>query len=274
MVAGTDELLQEAASVLRGASYATALCGAGVSAESDIATFRDAGGLWERLDPAEVATTDALVRTLDERPEKLVSVFFELLDSFEGAEPNPGHRALARLEKVGILKTVITQNIDDLHREAGNTTLLEIHGNVFRMRCLKCGSKIQRDRKEVVREVREKLKAMSEYSLANLIALASPCPKCRSLTRPDVVMFGEAVQDLHQAYREARKSDVMLVLGTSGVVYPAADLPGQTKMAGGKLIVINPAEDAFSAYSDVYLPMKSGDALPAIVDRVMAMIVQ
>ncbi len=262
-----DEQISQAAAILSRSASAGALCGAGVSAESGVATFRDAGGLWERLDPAEVATTERLIHTLETNPGRLIEVFFELLDAFEKAEPNAGHVALGRMEQMGVLKTVITQNIDDLHREGGSQNIIEVHGNVFRTRCLGCGSKVNNDRRALIREIRDKLNAMQEYSLSSLISLARTCQKCGSPMRPDVVMFGESVQQLPEAYRAAQDSDVMLVLGTSGVVYPAAELPLVARKAGATLIEINPGENSFARGADIYLPMKTGDALPAIVEH-------
>ena len=122
----TEKQIDEAAEILKKASNATTLSGAGHSAESGISTFRDEGGIWDRLDPAEVSTTEGLMNTLQREPEKIINILRELLDTFEKASPNPGHYAVAELEKIGILKTVITQNIDNLHQEAGSSDVLEI----------------------------------------------------------------------------------------------------------------------------------------------------
>jgi NAD-dependent deacetylase len=264
-----DELISEAASVLSRARHAIAFSGAGVSAESGVSTFRDVGGLWERLDPIETASTSGLINALQNNADMLIGIFVELLDAFEKAEPNAGHKALGRMEQEGMLKAVITQNVDDLHRESGNTNVIEIHGNVFRMRCIGCGARTHFDRKPLIREVREKLGRMTDYSLPNLISLAQLCAGCGMPMRPDVVMFGEAVQQMPEAYLAARNSDVMLVLGTSGVIYPAADLPIQARAAGARLIEINPGGRYFARDTDIHLPLKSGEALPAIMARLV-----
>jgi NAD-dependent deacetylase len=262
-----DEILR-AASLLAESDNAVASTGAGISAESGIATFRDPGGVWERLNPAEVGTTHGLVSALGRHPEKYVSVFIELLASLENAEPNAGHRALSDLEKLGIVNTIITQNIDNLHQEAGNTRVIEVHGNGFRFFCTSCGSREERDRKALLKEARERISALTAYSLAAFMEVMPRCDSCGFMMRPDVVMFGETVQGLPAAFEAVRTCGVMLSLGTSGVVYPAAYFPFEAKQAGAHVIVINPNENPFYAVSDVYLPMKAGEALPAIVAAV------
>jgi NAD-dependent deacetylase len=263
-----DKEIRQAASILSRSAKATATSGAGVSAESGISTFRDEGGIWDRIDPTEVGTPNGLINTLERDAEKLIPLFIEILDTFENAEPNPGHFALAELENMGILKTVITQNTDNLHKEAGSTDIIEVHGNMFRMKCLACNSTKKFDRKQLIGEVREKLGQIKEYNISTLTALAPRCEVCGFITRPDVVMFSEAVQDLPRAYGAAGECDAMLVLGTSGVVYPAAYFPMEAKKSGGKIIVINPNENAFPSITDVYIPMKTGEALPAIVSLI------
>ncbi|MBN2284421.1 MAG: NAD-dependent protein deacylase [Deltaproteobacteria bacterium] len=263
-----EEGLIKAAAILSRSTRTVASCGAGVSAESGIATFRDVGGIWDRIDPMEVGTPDGLIRTLQRDAGKLLPLFMEILDSFEGAEPNRGHFALADLEKMGVLKTVITQNADNLHQEAGSTDVIEVHGNVFRMKCLACNTVTSYDRKPLIGRVRETINSLSEYTINSLMSIAPRCSVCGFITRPDVVMFGEAVQNLPRALKCSAECDVMLVLGTSGVVYPAAAFPMEAKKAGSQVIVINPTENAFSSVSDVYIPMRTGEALPRIVELI------
>ena len=266
-----EKEIEEAASILSRATRAVAFCGAGVSAESDIATFRDPGGLWDRIDPMEMGTSAGLVNALAKNAAQLMPIFFELLDSFEKAKPNPGHIAMSELEKMLILKYVITQNVDNLHSEAGNTQVIEVHGNLFRMRCLSCGSIKNVERVPFIQNLRKKLSEITEFTLTGLAGLAPTCSECGFMMRPDVVMFGEAVQDLTRASQASREADAMLVLGTSGVVYPAAYFPVEARGAGAKIIVINPTENSFVEVTDVYIPMKTGEALPAIVDRIKQM---
>lgn len=268
-----DREIREAAFILSKAAKASAFCGAGVSAESGIATFRDPGGIWDRVSPDEVGTASGLIRTLEQKADILKPVFIDMIDSFEQAELNPGHKALVDLEKMGIMKTIITQNVDDLHSEAGSENVIEVHGSLFRMVCLSCGSRKKFERKPFLMELREKLNFLESFSLENLVSLAPECPECNSMMRPDVVMFGEAVQHLPQAFNASKESDVMLILGTSGVVYPAAYFPVEARKAGAEIILINPTENPFSDITDVYIPMKFGDALPAVVDRIKEMAV-
>jgi len=263
-----DREISAAAEILALTRKAAAFCGSGVSAESGISTFRDPGGIWERIDPMEAGTSGGLLSSLAKNPEKMMKIFYDLLEAFEKAECNPGHRALADLEKMGILATVITQNIDNLQNEAGSDNIIEMHGNLFRMVCLSCRRKKKLDRKPFIRDLKLTLNNLKDYSLASLVTLAPRCDTCGSIMRPDVVMFGEAVQDLPRAFEAGGECEVLLVLGTSGVVYPAADLPFEAKRKGADIIVINPRENAFEEITDVYLPMKTGSALPAIVDKI------
>ncbi len=235
-----DHEIENAASILSQSTNAAVTSGAGVSAESGIPTFRDSGGLWDQMDPVEAGTPDNFFTQLEQNTHKLKSILTGLLDAFDKADPNPGHRALANLEEMGILKTVITQNIDNLHREAGNTDVVEVHGNLFRMRCLSCGEKDIVGRKSFIEALRNKLKSIISLDFANVVSLAQTCSKCGSVMRPDVVMFGEEVQEISKAFDVAQHCDAMLVLGTSGVVYPAAYLPVEAKNAGTSVIVINP----------------------------------
>ncbi|MFP4194632.1 MAG: NAD-dependent protein deacylase [Desulfosalsimonas sp.] len=263
-----DQEIERAAAILAKASNAAASCGAGISAESGIPTFRDPGGVWERVDPSEAATSEGLIATLKRDPQKLLGFFTELLDTFERAEPNPAHYALKELEHMGILKTVVTQNIDNLHLEAGNTDVIEVHGNSFRMRCLSCAWDGDYSRKELISEIKQKLSSADSFTFSDIVELMPKCEGCGSVTRPDVVMFGEQVKDIPRSFAAARKCDVMLAIGTSGVVYPAAYLPFQAKDAGARVIVINPNENAFQSVTDVYIPLKAGEAMERIVEEV------
>ena len=265
-----DNEIQKAAEIIAGARHAVASCGAGISAESGIATFRDPGGVWDKLNPVEVGTTSGLINTLNKNAQKLIPFFIELLEAFEQAEPNPAHIALGELEKMGILKTVITQNIDNLHQEAGNTDVVEVHGNGFRLSCISCGKLKTRPRRELIGEIKSKIQTMTEYSLSTMASLMPTCGHCESLMRPDVVMFGEMVKDIPRAFSAAKHCDVMLAIGTSGVVYPAAYLPFEAKDAGAKVIVVNPNENPFARVSDAYIPMNAGTAMPRLVEAVRA----
>lgn len=263
-----DEKIEEIARVIAKSSNLVAFSGAGVSAESEIPTFRDPGGLWDRYDPSQIATTGGLSSLAASRPNIVRQFLQEMLETFEKARPNPGHFALAELEKMGILRSVITQNIDNLHREAGNSYVIEVHGNIYRLRCMGCGEKYMRSREDFSRLLREFLSTPEDSGLADLISHLPKCEKCGNITRPDVVMFGEPVQDFDLAATGARNCDVMLVLGTSGVVYPAASVPVQAKQSGAEIIDINPTQSTFHNIADYIIIEKTGVALPIIVKRV------
>lgn len=260
------ESIGAAAELIRGSDNIVAFCGSGVSEESGISTFRDPGGLWDIVDPFEVGTLQGFMNTVNSKGSQLLPVLHNILDSFDKSEPNPGHRALSDLERIGKLKAVITQNIDNLHQEAGNTNVIEVHGNLFKMKCLSCVNRIEVDRKLFIGKVRESLDRLTSIDLPALANLAEKCPVCGNLMRPDVVMFGEAVQYLSEAFNIANGADIVIILGTSGVVYPAADIPFQAQKSGAKIIEINPIENAFAGITDIYIPQKSGIALPFVVN--------
>jgi NAD-dependent deacetylase len=243
-----------AAQMLAGARHAVALVGAGLSKESGIPTFRGEGGLWTRFgeppmngyqrfmaDPREW-----WLQRLEERSRPS-----ELADAIAAAAPNPGHLALAELERLGVLKHIITQNIDNLHQIAGSTAITEIHGNRTKLRCLDCS------RREPMREF-----AAEE--------VPPSCPECGGLMKSDTVMFGEPIpaDALEECNRQARQCDVILVIGTSGVVYPAADYPVQVLRRGGALIESNVDETPFTPYASAVLRGPSGVLLPEVVEAV------
>lgn len=260
--------IRKASATIRNARRMTVFSGAGMSQESGIPTFRDPGGLWDQVDLVEAGSAEGLVRAIERHAPTLFPLFLNILDAFENAAPNPGHLALADMERLGILHTIITQNIDNLHQEAGNTRMVEVHGNVFRSTCLGCGHLETTGRKQFIRHLRSKIDRLSSFDLEILLTLMATCPRCGSVMRPDVVMFGEQVHNIDKAFEAARTCDVMLVLGTSGVVYPAAYLPAEAKQNGARIIVINPTANAFMRESDIYIPMKTGEALPGILNLI------
>ena len=221
-----EEALARAAGYLRGAQQVAALTGAGISAESGLATFRGAGGLWEGQPVEDVATPYAF-----ERDPALVWRFYNARRAgLQSARPNPGHIALARLEeRLGDGRfALITQNVDGLHRAAGSRCVLEVHGSLSRVRCTGCGQGADRPGEP----------------LDGLPA----CPECGALLRPDVVWFGETLDDaiLRQAFRAAETARTVLVVGTSNLVYPAASLPHEARARGARVVEINPEETPLS----------------------------
>jgi NAD-dependent deacetylase len=227
------------------ANSVVVLTGAGISAESGVPTFRGGGEseIWTwrgrpvtELSSAELLATDpSLVwEWFDHRRRILVDL-----------EPNPGHHALAKWERRFSDFTLITQNIDDLHRVAGSMNILELHGNIWRARCLNCSS---------VFEARE----------CPLEESPPVCLGCAGPSRPDVVLFGEFLPEgvFGRAEQSSQRADLFFVIGTSAVVYPAASLPIAAKQAGARLIEVNPEPTDISFICDVTLMGKAGDILP------------
>jgi NAD-dependent deacetylase len=243
----TDELINKAAGDILKAKKVVALTGAGMSVESGIAPFRGEGGIWEKYDPVEYAYIDVL-RT---NPGKTWILLSEMQKEILKAKPNPGHLSLAELERLGFLSSIITQNVDGLHHEAGNENVIEFHGNHRRAYCMECGKQIKSE----------------EISLETL----PPRCDCGGVLRPDVVFFGEAIppEALTRSNQESRSCNVMLVIGTSAEVQPAASLPDIAKSSGATIIEINIEGTGFTGYTSSYfIKGKSGEILPKIVDKV------
>ena len=241
-----DTLIKQAAKDLAAAGNVTALTGAGISTESGIPPFRGRGGLWERFDPMEIAHIDALMRDPARVWTILVKEMKEIVDI---ASPNDGHRGLAKLEEMGKLKTVITQNIDGLHQAAGNTDVIEFHGTFAWQRCMDCSRK---------------------YETRNVdISEIPPRCTCGGILRPDAVFFGEMIpQDaLWRSRQIVSDCDLMLVIGTSAVVQPAALMPVIAKETGAKIVEINPERTPLTDEISDYLIMgKAG----IVMNRIMA----
>lgn len=230
--------------LLQNSKYVVAFTGAGISAESGIPTYRGSGGMWEKYDPEKLASIDYF-----HRDPSLYWNFFKDVryPSLKQAQPNSAHYALGKLEEKGILKALITQNVDGLHQLAGNERVLEMHGNTKRILCLNCSS---------------------TYDMENIQSLLEnqvppKCPKCSGLLKPDVVLFGETlpVQVLDEANQEARKCDLFLSVGSSLVVQPAASLPGIAKNNGAKLVIINKGSTPFDKYADFVFHSSASEVL-------------
>lgn len=221
------------------------LTGAGMSAESGIPTFRGADNLWRGTDPTALFLPKALVY----RSREVWEMYDELRTRIARAEPHPGHYALAALARTHDVR-LITQNIDGLHQRAGNEEVLELHGSLWRLRCTACPYR-------------------REDTEAPLPALPPACPRCGGLLRPDIVLYTESLpaRTLDGAMQATETCEVMLVIGTSGVVYPAAGLPEIARARGATLIEINPTPTALSNRMHYALRAPAADALPWLVER-------
>lgn len=242
-----DEAIAEARRCLQGARRIAVLTGAGMSAESGVPTFRDAQtGLWARFDPAQLASEDGFRAD----PPLVWRWYAWRREVVARAEPHAGHRALAAAEIDPRLEsfTLVTQNVDGLHRRAGSRDLIEIHGSITLTICLeRCG--------------------YEQFDPSRVPAGEPPtCPRCGSWLRPGVVWFGEALNParLEAAEAAARGCDVMLVVGTSGVVYPAAALPGLARRAGATVIVVNSAESDLDGEARIVVRGTAAGMLPTL----------
>lgn len=242
-----DKEIDLLARTLAGADRIVVLTGAGISAESGVPTFRGTDGLWRQYRAETLATPEAF-----ERDPALVWQWYDWRRGLIAAvEPNAGHRVLAGWEQIFGSMTVITQNVDGLHRKAGSQNVLELHGNIWRTRCT---------RERTIRENRD----------SPLPKIPPSCPECGALLRPDIVWFGESLdaETLDRAFEASSTSQVMFVIGTSSVVQPAASLPFYAARAGAKVIEVNPERTPLSPSVDLFLPGKAGEILPDL-DRAL-----
>nr|WP_281370096.1 NAD-dependent deacylase [Naumannella cuiyingiana] len=235
----------------REARRVTVLTGAGMSAESGVPTFRDAQtGLWARYDPMTLATPEAF----ETDPELVWAWYAWRRRLMQQVQPNAGHRALAEWgRRDGVQVRIATQNVDDLHERAGSEVLAHLHGSLFELRCFDCDRRYT-GAVEIPDEQVERLEP-------------PVCGACAGPVRPGIVWFGELLpqRDLARAEQAATEADLVLVVGSSGLVHPAAGLPLQALAAGVPTIEVNPAESAFSPYADFAWRTTAGTGLPALV---------
>jgi NAD-dependent deacetylase len=234
-------------SVTRALAHARRVCvltGAGISAESGVPTFRDAlTGLWERYNPEELATPEAFRRN----PRLVWEWYAHRRELVESVKPNAGHVAIAELERRVPEFTLITQNVDGLHARAGSRRIIELHGNITRTTC-------SREHRIIA-------------SWEDTGEVPPRCPHCQGLLRPDVVWFGETLPEkaLQEAMEAASACDLLISVGTSGIVYPAASIPGIARASGAFTLEVNPVETALSSSMDHSLRGPAGKILPALV---------
>ena len=244
--AGARDLPPALIVALRDSQNVVALTGSGVSAESGVPTFREAQtGLWERYDPQQLATPEAF-----DRDPRLVWEWYEWRRKLvSAAEPNPGHLALAELERRTPSFTLITQNVDGLHQRAGSREVIELHGNILRSKC---------SREGVLAEPEDGDESVPPR-----------CPRCGANLRPDVVWFGEMLPPgaLDAASEAARGCDLFLSVGTSSLVYPAAALPYEALETGATLVEINPNATPLTPHADYSLRGGAGLVLPELARK-------
>jgi len=229
--------------------YIVALTGAGISTNSGIPDFRGPKGLYSRQDLAFEKLFS--IEYFRENPMFFYSNFSDILSSISNASPNKGHLFLKKLEDLGKLKVVITQNIDELHKKAGNSYVIELHGSLSKFICLSCNNEVNRDS--------EDYKHIIEKALSKNIP---HCSECNGILKPDVVFFGEYVHDLEKALTEVQNADLLLTIGTSLTVYPANTLPSYINEAA-KLVIINNQPTPYDERAKVVL----NDDIDTIVDK-------
>ncbi|HQO40872.1 MAG TPA: NAD-dependent deacylase [Spirochaetota bacterium] len=238
--------LEEAAAIIRKSRNMIALTGAGVSVESGIPDFRSAGGLWDKYDPAIYAS----IQSFNSMPETVWKMIFEMIELTETAKPNSAHYALAELESMNFLKALITQNIDNLHQEAGSKNVIEFHGNASHLQCLRCGKEY-------------------EASGFDMSGKKIPLCSCGNILKPSVIFFGEMIphEALSRSAFYASRADVVIVAGTSAVVYPAAAIPQQARVNGAKIIEFNIEETGLTETgTDIFIHGSAGRTLPRLVE--------
>ncbi|MFN8576723.1 MAG: NAD-dependent deacylase [Candidatus Sericytochromatia bacterium] len=233
---------------LKNANSVTVLTGAGVSAESGVPTFRDKDGLWNKFSPQDLANMNSFLKNTE-----LVWEWYKWRKNLiSNVSPNAGHYALSEMEEYYTNKgkkfTLITQNVDDLHKKSGSKNILELHGNIMRSRCIKCN-----------------------YSTENMDneKTIPTCIQCGNYLRPDVVWFGESLSEeiLDKAFEEAENCDVFFSIGTSSLVYPAAMLPVHARDEDAYIVEINPERSALAYLFDEEINKKSGEILPEIMQE-------
>ncbi|HEY2597197.1 MAG TPA: NAD-dependent deacylase [Candidatus Dormibacteraeota bacterium] len=240
--------VERAAELLSAARSGVAFTGAGASAESGIPTFRGPGGLWAKYDPVKVSSIDSFMQDLTaywkvSKERGAISL---------AARPNPGHMALVALEAAGALVAVVTQNTDGLHQASGSRRVVELHGSSRTVQCLDCG--------------RRESRAVLQARLA--VEMPPICKSCGGMfLKPTVVLFGEPMPAgaMHEALALAQSADVMLVVGSSLVVRPAADVPLAALRTGARLIIINTEPTPLDSLAEVVIHGRAGEVLPAIL---------
>ncbi|UCF04045.1 MAG: Sir2 family NAD-dependent protein deacetylase [bacterium] len=250
-----NDTIEHLATLVREAVNITVLTGAGISTESGISDFRSPGGVWDRYNPDDLNFQSFLS---SEESRKIYWKFHrEFYLPMKLSKPNDAHYALAELEQMGKLQCVITQNVDNLHQRAGSSPdkVIKIHGTACMVRCLACGATF--DREEIERRIDEGEEVPR-------------CESCNGLLKPATVSFGQPMpeEETSRAFEMARSSDLFVVLGSSLVVYPAAQLPFEAINSGAKLAIINLTATPYDNYADVVIHAKCGETMKRMIELV------
>jgi len=242
-------MIEEATDTIKNSNRMSAFTGAGISVESGVPPFRGENGLWSEHDPSKFR-----INYFKAHPEKSWQVIRdEFFSIFNEVEPNQAHKGLAQMEQNGFLNTIITQNIDNLHQEAGSEEVYEFHGNSRYLVCLKCGNRIPAES----REYQE---------------LPPKCEECGGLLKPDFIFFGEPIPELarNKALEETKKSDLFLLIGTTGEVMPASRIPLLASQNGATIIEINIQKSNFTdRITDIFLKGKATKMVQKLVDNLL-----
>lgn len=237
--------------LLRHSQWAIALTGAGISVESGVPDFRSPGGLWDRFDPMEYATIEAFRGN----PVKVWEMLREMNAVVKSARPNRAHLGFAALEEMGVLKALVTQNIDDLHQKAGSRNVIEFHGNSRKLMCLYCHRQFDAD--------------LIEKQMEADGVFPPRCPEDGHILKPTVIFFGEDIPRAASlmAFQEAERCDVILVVGTSATVFPASSIPIMARQKGAKVVEINLTRTGLTEYVAHYsLQGNASEILTELVD--------
>jgi NAD-dependent deacetylase len=248
-----DFLTDKVAALILESSRVVVFTGAGISTESGIPDFRSPGGIWTKFDPDDFTIQKFMSSEKTRRMQWQMMAGGGLL---KDAEPNKAHYAVAELEKLGKLKCVITQNIDNLHQKAGNSPdkVFELHGNMKFVRCMSCNKRFP---------VEDILAKLDKEEIPD-------CQFCRGILKPDAVFFGESLpqQALNEAVRHSRNCDLFIVIGSTLVVYPAAYMPMYAVESGARLVIINLSPTPMDAKATALINASAGEAMGSIVEKV------
>lgn len=244
--------MKEVAELIKNGAV-VAFCGAGLSAESGIPTFRGKAGLWEKYDPNLYVTASGIQSLFLNQPAKLKNFIVECYELMLDAKPNEAHLALSELERKGYITGIITQNIDDFHFQAGSKNVAQVHGNAYTLECPSCGFSIKKEKAQW-RALINKLKDTDSDKkiIATMLKFLGKCRMCNHRLESGIVLFEQSLPaaEVQKSYAYLDKAKVVLCIGTSGVVYPAASFPLYAKEKGAAIVTVNPQWSSLEAVSD------------------------